>query len=180
MIFTADERRIVWEQYHHLCLPSLAKRPDWTIDQLKDSASYGGDYRIGRRHDRRGLHIEWRDWGVLYSAEPRGHCGTTPCRGPHLGQWIGICAPGARGHIAGVGPITDRTHTATLRWIRLHKWVTDLTNEERARLVSHGTAATADNLHWTLLDLIGPPPPPLWLPEPPPILVGDQYALALT
>ena len=33
-MLTEDERRIVWDQHPRLALPSLAARPDWTIDVL--------------------------------------------------------------------------------------------------------------------------------------------------
>ena len=80
-MLTEDERRIVWDQHPRLALPSLAARPDWTIDVLRDTHTYGGDYRIARRADRTGMHIEWRDWTVHYS--PDQSC--RHCRAKHLG-----------------------------------------------------------------------------------------------
>lgn len=148
---TVDERRILWDFHYRLDLRNLASSPDRAIAYLRSSRGSGGDYSRGYQLDRTGITAEWRDWIVRY--DPAQPC-THRCTGPTTAGWLFHCAPGARGHAIGCAPRTDRTHTARLTWTRLRRWIGTLTISQRTELA----AQTEQDLHWTMLALIGPRP----------------------
>ncbi|GAA3962926.1 hypothetical protein [Gordonia caeni] len=152
---TDDEKLVIWWQQTRLALPSLAVRTDWTIRTLRDSYSGGGDYRIGRSWDKTRITVTFHDRSPAYG----GDCPPS-CRqhGPDLGAYTHLCAPGARGHGNGFTD-TGRTHTAELRWTRLAKWMTSLTDADRSEIAACGQHWLAlPRLHWPLTRLLGPRP----------------------
>lgn len=154
---SADEKLVIWWQQTRLALPSLAVRTDWTIRTLRDSYSGGGDYRIGRSWDKTRITVTFHDRSPAYG----GDCPPS-CRqhGPNPGDYTHLCAPGARGHSQGFTDTdTGRTRTAELRWTRLAKWMTSLTDADRAEIAACGRNWHAlAGLHWPLTRLLGPRP----------------------